>query len=129
MEDERSAICVLGSVLDETDVEFSMNVVNCKIPAVREMLVMGSRSSHEADTMSAMRHRMTKAISAIRTEMYFYNTPGILERRVRTRGTNRLHRPACCTRQNENVELDERAGRHAAWLRGRMPGKDRYTKM
>ena len=31
--------------------------------------------------MSAMRHRMNKAMSAMRAEMYFYKNPCVLERR------------------------------------------------
>ena len=47
-------------------------VSTTKIPRVQEMLVMGSLLSNEADTMSAMGHRMNKAMSAMRAQMQFY---------------------------------------------------------
>ena len=51
--------------------------VNYKISMVQEMRVMGSLLSNEAGAMSAMRHRMNRAMSAIRVEMYFYKNNGI----------------------------------------------------
>ena len=55
------------SALDETDLEFNMNGVNYYVPRAQERLVMGSRLPIEAETMSARRHRMNKAKSAMRT--------------------------------------------------------------
>ena len=72
--------------------------VNYKNSRVQEMLVMGSLLSKEEDMMSAMRHRMTTAVSAMRAEMYFNQNPGI-PREENTRDTSRLRRPACCTRR------------------------------
>ena len=55
-----------SSALDERDLELTMNSVNYKIASMQEMLVMGSLLSNAADTMSAVSHRMNKAMSAIR---------------------------------------------------------------
>ena len=43
------------------------------------MLLMGSLPSNEADTMSAMRHRVNKAMSAMGAKVYLYKTCGIPE--------------------------------------------------
>ena len=49
--------CICGCTVHKTDLEFFVNGVDCIIPRVQEMLVMGSLLSNEADTMPAMRHR------------------------------------------------------------------------
>ena len=59
----------------------TMSVVNYKIPREQDMQVMGSLLSHEADTMSTMRHNMNKAMSAMRSEVCFYKNPSLLARR------------------------------------------------
>ena len=80
-----------GSALDETDLEFTMHGVNNRTPRVQEILVLGSLLSSEADTMSAMRHRMNKAMSPMRADMYFCKNLGILERRKRDCCIRRKH--------------------------------------
>ena len=77
---ERQHACC-SSALDEMDLEFTMNDVEYKIPRVQEMLVVGSLLSNEADTMSAMRHHLNRAMSSMRAEMYVYKNPTIPERR------------------------------------------------
>ena len=67
-------------------------------PRAHEMLVTGSLQSNEADTMSAMRHRMNKAMSAMRADTYFHRNLR-LSGEGNTRDTSRLYRPVCCTRR------------------------------
>ena len=55
-----------------------MDDVDHKNPRVQEMLVMGSLLSNEADTMSAMKHCMNKAMSAMRAEMCLFRTLAFL---------------------------------------------------
>ena len=52
-----------------------------RLPRVLDMLVMGSLLSNEADTISAVRHRMDKAMLAMKAEMYSYENPSIPEKR------------------------------------------------
>ena len=92
-----------GSALAESDLEFNMNGVDCKMPRVRGMLVMGSLLANEADTMSAMRHCTNKGMSALRPEMY-----QLKERS--TKGTNRSYKGQLA------AHVGQRTGRHAAWL-------------
>ena len=102
---------IQGSALDERDLEFTMKTVSTtKIPRVQEMLATGSLLSNDADTMSSMRHRMNKTMSAMRAEMYVcYTNPGIPLKEGDTRDTIRLYRPACCTRRKQKSWTKELA--------------------
>ena len=99
-----------GSALDETDLEFTVDDLSYKIPRVQEMRVM----ENEADTVSAMRHRMRTATSATMADMYFDQDLGSVERRKHER-YNQVVQGQLVAHVG-NMDLDERTGRHAAWL-------------
>ena len=77
----RRTKCTLraGALVENGPGVHTVNDVNYRISRVLEMPVMGSLLSNEAETMSAMRHRMNKAMPAMRADMYFYENPHIPE--------------------------------------------------
>ena len=91
-----------------------------------EMLVMRSLLSNEADTMSAMRHHMNKAMTAMWAEKHFFENIDILERRTHERYKQVVQALFCTT---GDMVLDEGAGRHAPWLSEPMPENDGHDKM
>ena len=72
VEDERNATCVLRQCPGRSGPGVQYEWCQLQNSRVQEMLVMGSLLSYEAGTMSPMRHRMNKAMTATRAEMHVY---------------------------------------------------------
>ena len=78
------------------------------------MLVMASLLSHKADTMSLMRHRDNKAMSAMREEMYLSKNPGTPARRKHER--YKQVGMASLLHTSETWSWTKELAGHAAWL-------------